>query len=387
MQCLFKTKVVIATTITGMVLVSLVGINYINCTSNTSSVDQHIQVFGGVYQTQYGVTTASSLSVRTGAATKYSSVANMKKGTKVVMIGKTNNFYKITYGGKTRYISSQYVKITAKPVAVVYKTQYGVTTASSLSVRTGAGTNYSIQGNLKSGTNVNILGKANNFYKITYGAKTGYVSALYIKIIPQSKLLIDKIKNKGNAKQAIVVTTSSYSNVNATITTFENVNGIWRQIASFAGNVGNKGFIYNKVEGDGRSPIGVFSLGTAFGRYANPGISMTYRISTTNDFWVDDIKSPLYNTWQKGPVSGRWNSAENMYIPQYNYGFVINYNTAKRVSGKGSGIFFHVWSGAGHGTAGCTATAQTNVINTLKWLKPSKSPIIIEGPMSEVLKM
>jgi len=300
----------------GMALVSLVGINNINWTSNTGSVDQNIQVFGGVYQTQYGVTTASSLSVRTGASTKYFSVANMKKGTKVVMTGKTNNFYKITYGGKIRYIS-----------------------------------------------------------------------ALYIKIIPEPKLLIDKIKNKGNAKQVIVVTTSSYSNVNATITTFENINGIWRQIASFAGNVGNKGFIYNKVEGDGRSPVGIFSLGTAFGRYANPGTSMTYRRSNTNDFWVDDVKSSLYNTWQTGPVNGRWNSAEKMYIPQYNYGFVINYNTAKRVPGKGSGIFFHVWSGAGHGTAGCIATSQSNVINTLKWLKPSNNPVIIEGPMSEVLKM
>lgn len=189
-HCSFKTKVVIATMIMGIVFISLGGINNINCTSNTTSVDKHIQVFGGVYQTQYGVTTASSLRVRTGASTKYSSVANMKKGTKVVITGKTNNFYKITYGGKTRYISALYVKITAKP-----------------------------------------------------------------------KLLIDKIKNKGNAKQAIVVATSSYSNVNATIMTFENVNGIWKQIGSFAGNVGNKGFIYNKVEGDGHSPIGIFFIG------------------------------------------------------------------------------------------------------------------------------
>ena len=80
-------------------------------------------------------------------------------------------------------------------------------------------------------------------------------------------------------------------------------------------------------------------------------------------------------------------SAENMYIPQYNYGFVINYNTANRIPGKGSAIFFHVWSGPGQGTAGCTATAQNNVISILNWLNPSKNPVIIEGPMSEVIKM
>lgn len=316
----FKTTVITVIMVIALVLVG--GINNVHNNSSTSSMNKHIQVFGSVYTTQYGITTASSLNVRTGAGVNYVSVGTMKTGTKVVMIGKTNNFYKITYDGNTRYISAQYVKITPKP-----------------------------------------------------------------ETVPKPKLLIDKIKNKGNAKQAIVVTTNSYSSVNATITTYENVNGIWRQIASFAGNVGKKGFIYNKVEGDGRSPIGIFSLGTAFGRYTNPGTSMTYRISNTNDYWVDDIKSSLYNTWQKGPVNGRWNSAEKMYIPQYNYGFVINYNTTKRIPGKGSGIFFHVWSGAGNGTAGCTSAAQTNVINTLKWLKTSKSPIIIEGPMSEVLKM
>ncbi len=119
----------------------------------------------------------------------------------------------------------------------------------------------------------------------------------------------------------------------------------------------------------------------------SPGTSMNYRQSTTNDFWVDDVNSPLYNTWQQGPANNRWNSAENMYIPQYNYGFVINHNTTSRTPGKGSAIFFHVWSGPGHGTAGCTAAAQSNVISTLKWLNPSKSPIIIQGSMSDVLKM
>lgn len=205
--------------------------------------------------------------------------------------------------------------------------------------------------------------------------------------IPKPESLIDRVKGKGNARQAIVVTTNGFGLVSATITTFENVNGTWRQVASFAGNVGRKGFAYNKVEGDGHSPIGIFSLGIAFGRYSNPGTAMNYRRSTPNDFWVDDDDSPLYNTWQEGPVKGRWNSAENMYISQYNYGFVINYNTAKRIPGKGSAIFFHVWSGAGHGTAGCTATSQDNVISIFKWLNPSKNPVIIEGPMSEVVKM
>jgi L,D-peptidoglycan transpeptidase YkuD (ErfK/YbiS/YcfS/YnhG family) len=203
----------------------------------------------------------------------------------------------------------------------------------------------------------------------------------------EPELLINKIKGKWNAEQAIVVTTNGFTSVNATIATFENINGIWKQGTTFTGNIGKNGFTYNKVEGDGHSPIGIYTLGAAFGRYSNPGTSMDYRQSTPNDFWVDDVNSLLYNTWQEGPENGRWNSAENMYISPYNYAFVINYNTVKRMPGKGSAIFFHVWSGAGHGTEGCTATDQDNVISILKWLDPSKNPVIIEGPMSEVVNM
>ena len=199
--------------------------------------------------------------------------------------------------------------------------------------------------------------------------------------------VIDRIAGKAKSQQAIVVTTNGFASSNATIEIFESVNGIWRQVTSFIGTIGKNGFTYNKVEGDGHSPIGIFTLGTVFGKYSNPGTSMNYRQSTPNDFWIDDVNSPLYNTWQEGPANGRWGSAENMYIPQYNYAFVINYNTVERMPGKGSAIFFHVWSEANHGTGGCTSTAQDNVISILKWLDPSKNPVIIEGPASEVVNM
>ena len=43
--------------------------------------------------------------------------------------------------------------------------------------------------------------------------------------------------------------------------------------------------------------------------------------------------------------------------------------------------------GANNDIEGCVATSEANVINILKWLSPSKIPIIIQAPMSEVLKM
>lgn len=175
-----KIKVIIATIIMGIALVSVGGINNTNYKSSSTSIDRNIKVFSTVYTTQYGVTTTSTLSVRSGAGINYAILGSIKSGTKVIITGKTNNFYKITYNGKISFISAQYVKITAKPVVVI--TQYGVTTTSTLSVRSGAGTNYAILGSMKSGTKVIMTGKINNFYKITYNGKIGYISAQYVKI-------------------------------------------------------------------------------------------------------------------------------------------------------------------------------------------------------------
>jgi L,D-peptidoglycan transpeptidase YkuD (ErfK/YbiS/YcfS/YnhG family) len=70
-----------------------------------------------------------------------------------------------------------------------------------------------------------------------------------------------------------------------------------------------------------------------------------------------------------------------MNIPQYNYGFVINYNT-KRVRGKGSAVFFHI--AHGNYTLGCTATSKSKVVSFLKWLDPKKKPVIIQSVLNEL---
>ena len=149
------------------------------------------------------------------------------------------------------------------------------------------------------------------------------------------------------------------------------------------GHIGKYGFTNNKVEGDKKSPTGKYTIGTAFGRKADPGTKLPYRKITSDDVWVDDPKSKLYNTWQsRKATKNQWKSAENMDIPSYTYGFVINYNT-ERTPYKGSAIFFHVGNSY---TLGCTATSQTNVINILKWLDPDKNPVIIQTPVQDLNK-
>lgn len=203
-------------------------------------------------------------------------------------------------------------------------------------------------------------------------------------------LIITKLKTLGTSQQVVMVTTSSLNTSIAKIQTFEKINGVWRQVISpTSAVIGKNGFSLKKVEGDGKSPVGKFTFGTGFGKNSNPGLKVPYRKVTSNDYWVDDVNSAYYNTWQVGPAKGRWNSAEKLLRSDwlYNYAMVINYNTNPIVKGKGSAIFLHEWRNCTSGTAGCTATDEKTLLSIMRWLNPAKKPLIIQGPTSEVLKM
>ena len=135
------------------------------------------------------------------------------------------------------------------------------------------------------------------------------------------------------------------------------------------GVAGKNGFAINKKEGDGKSPIGVFSFGTAFGSQVKPAkLKISYKKTTKYDFWIDDVKSTNYNKWitYKGDPNKKWNSFERMNHELYKYGVVINYNTDPIIKGKGSAIFLHKWRNENGKTAGCVATSEKNILTLLQ---------------------
>ncbi|MBV8691881.1 MAG: hypothetical protein JOY57_09505 [Actinobacteria bacterium] len=196
-------------------------------------------------------------------------------------------------------------------------------------------------------------------------------------------LLVERLRNVGDAQQVITVTSSSSSSAIASLEAFERdgPNGSWRRVTGpVTAYVGRNGFSSDKHEGDGTTPVGVYGFGTAFGTAANPGVHLTYRQATQPDVWVDDPNSALYNTWQQDPPDGRWSSAERLYQPApYHYAAVIDYNAA-RTPGKGSAIFLHV--SQGRGTAGCASVAEPVLLQLLRWLDPARHPVIAMGPVS-----
>jgi L,D-transpeptidase catalytic domain len=138
-----------------------------------------------------------------------------------------------------------------------------------------------------------------------------------------------------------------------------------------------------KQEGDGKSPAGIFKLGSAYGYAARPLSQMKwpYQASSQDLRCVDDAKSSFYN--QILPEKPKmWDSAEVMRRSDALYTWVLDveHNKQPATPEKGSCIFLHVWRGETSPTVGCTAMAQKNLEKILSWLDPKAQPLLIQLP-------
>lgn len=148
-----------------------------------------------------------------------------------------------------------------------------------------------------------------------------------------------------------------------------------------------------KKEGDGRSPVGVFKLGPAFGFEPAVGdqIKLDYFPLTDTSVCVDDGNSQYYNQLVDSSKIAKpdWTSGEQMrQIPLYKWGSVIQYNMDHPVAGSGSCIFLHIWRGEDKGTAGCVALDENQLTAFLSQLKPAQKPVmaILSEPALLIVK-
>ncbi|MEO8671916.1 MAG: hypothetical protein ABI411_11415 [Tahibacter sp.] len=151
-----------------------------------------------------------------------------------------------------------------------------------------------------------------------------------------------------------------------------------------------------KVEGDGRSPAGVFGLGTAFGYAETALTALSYAAMNADDYCVDVSGSPLYNRIVNAGVVGSdaiAGSTEPMRRDlhadgdlRYRLGFVIEHNPHALV-GAGSCIFAHLWKSAESSTAGCTAMDDATMRALLEWLQPSRHPVFVLLPQREYARL
>ena len=135
--------------------------------------------------------TTANVNMRSGAGTGYGIILTIPKSAQVADLSNANGWSKVTYNGKTGYVSSIYLTaatvstpveppapIVAAPVAP--STTSATKTTANLNMRNGAGTGYGIILTIPKDKAVTVVSSANGWTKVTYNGSTGYVSSSYL---------------------------------------------------------------------------------------------------------------------------------------------------------------------------------------------------------------
>ena len=101
------------------------------------------------------------------------------------------------------------------------------------------------------------------------------------------------------------------------------------------------------------------------------GLKLPYETTAQGDWQcVDDPASEHYDEIiDRKQVAADWESAEELLRDDALYTWVVDVaHNPKRLKGKGSCIFLHVWGGASVPTSGCTAMEQVRLQSLLESL-------------------
>jgi len=136
---------------------------------------------------------------------------------------------------------------------------------------------------------------------------------------------------------------------------------------SFKCCIGKKGTTINKIEGDKKTPSGLFSLGNVYFRKdknLEPITKLKVIPIKKTMGWCNDIKNIKYNKIIRISKKIKY---EKMYRSDFKYDYVIpvEYNTKNIKPGKGSAIFLHITKNY-KPTIGCIAINKKDFLILLR---------------------
>ncbi len=143
-------------------------------------------------------------------------------------------------------------------------------------------------------------------------------------------------------------------------------------------SIGKRGITARKIEGDCKTPRGVFGFRSLFyrkDRILKIKSSLKKIIIKRNMGWCDDPKSKKYNKMIKFPFNYR---AEKLWLKEniYDVIVVINYNLKPVIRNRGSAIFLHIANRNHTSTKGCVAIAKKDMLFLINKIN-TKTKIII----------
>jgi L,D-peptidoglycan transpeptidase YkuD (ErfK/YbiS/YcfS/YnhG family) len=200
-----------------------------------------------------------------------------------------------------------------------------------------------------------------------------------------------------SAQQLIVVSSRTYRPPGylATFRTFQRANASspWESVfATWRAEIGSGDLVNVRHFGDYATPTGVFTIGMRmYGNESNPGrLHYAYHQLVCGDWWDEDPYSPEYNQFVHVPCGttpsfASWSEALWTETRAYPYLAVLETNNDPTIGGPnapGAGIFLHHWMNAP--TEGCVALPIADLLRVLRWLGPTKHPVIEIGTDAEI---
>jgi len=133
--------------------------------------------------------TTNALNLRSGASTKHKVMLTIPKGKTVGMKSNGKSWSKVTYSGKTGYVSSKYVKKTTKTVKESKIKTLKVKTKSKTSLYAIVTPSKKAIATIPANTALVATAKLSNYYKVMYKGQIGWVATSALQTIPSAPVV------------------------------------------------------------------------------------------------------------------------------------------------------------------------------------------------------
>ena len=126
-------------------------------------------------------TVTETLNVRSGPGTRYPLLGTLPGGRTVTTSGTSGGWTKITYAGRTAYVSSGYLQAERTAAAPAVRAGSVRATTTAVNLRKGAGSSYPVLEVVAKGTRVTMTGRSSGGYaELFAGGTKGWASSRYL---------------------------------------------------------------------------------------------------------------------------------------------------------------------------------------------------------------
>ena len=126
-----------------------------------------------------GFVNATSLRLRSSAATTASTLDTAVRGECVAVIAKEGDWYRVNYNLQEGYMHADYLSVSTKENAEL---GYGRISGSGVNLRTGPSTSFPVAAVSENGDRCYIIGINNGWYKVLFQEKICYIRSDFVEL-------------------------------------------------------------------------------------------------------------------------------------------------------------------------------------------------------------